>query len=100
MNVLITGASSGIGKALVEQYAQQGATHVYAAARRVNELEALARRYENVTAVPFDAANLAALPAFVHDMVHAKEIDHFVVNAGVQRGFDFTKVRRRDNLHC
>ena len=47
-NVLITGASSGLGEGLALEYARQGAC-VYAAARRVDRLEAMAKRVSSGT---------------------------------------------------
>ena len=85
--VLVTGASSGIGRACVEAFLAQGA-RVIAAARRADRLEELvAGREQSVLAVPMDVrdredvrAALAALPA------EWTPIDVLVNNAGLAAG--------------
>jgi 3-hydroxy acid dehydrogenase/malonic semialdehyde reductase len=85
--VLVTGASSGIGRACVEAFLAQGA-RVIAAARRADRLEELvAGREQAVLAVPMDVrdredvrAALAALPA------EWTPIDVLVNNAGLAAG--------------
>lgn len=49
--VIITGASSGIGKALAEKYASEGANLVLAA-RRIDRLESLKEQLSNVEVLP------------------------------------------------
>lgn len=85
--VLVTGASSGIGRACVEAFLDQGA-RVIAAARRSERLEALrAGREDRVLPLQMDVrdragvvAALAALPA------DWKLIDVLVNNAGLAAG--------------
>lgn len=85
--VLVTGASSGIGRACVEAFLDQGA-RVIAAARRSERLEALrAGRADRVLPLQLDVrdragvvAALAALPA------DWKLIDVLVNNAGLAAG--------------
>ena len=52
--VFITGASSGLGRGLALHYAKEGAK-VFAAARRRDELEKLARESENIVPIPLAA---------------------------------------------
>ena len=54
--VLVTGASSGIGRATALEFASRGHT-VFAAARRESELAQLAREHEQIAAVPMDVTN-------------------------------------------
>jgi 3-hydroxy acid dehydrogenase/malonic semialdehyde reductase len=85
--VLVTGASSGIGRACVDAFLGQGA-RVIAAARRIDRLEELhAGREDSVLPVPMDvrdrsgvSAALAALPA------EWASIDILVNNAGLAAG--------------
>ena len=58
--VFITGASSGLGRGLALHYAKAGAK-VFAAARRREELEKLARESENIVPVPLDVQDTGAL---------------------------------------
>jgi len=42
--VLITGASQGIGRSLVEEYARRGASHIVIASRNKNKLDTVRRQ--------------------------------------------------------
>lgn len=48
LKVFITGASSGLGLAIADEYARQGAT-LALVARRVDALEAFARRFPKLS---------------------------------------------------
>lgn len=92
LRVFISGGTSGIGRALAERFAaHSGTEHVYVAGRRQAELDSLASAHSNVTGLKLDVADLESLPAFVKDLV-GKGINFFVINAGMQRGFDFSEV--------
>lgn len=84
--VLVTGASSGIGRACVEAFVAQGA-RVIAAARRADRLEELSGDGDSVLTVTMDvreraqvSATLAALPE------EWGPIDILVNNAGLAAG--------------
>jgi len=62
-SVLVTGASTGIGRNLAETLAGQG-HHVYAGARRDADLEAL-NAIDNITAVRLDVTNQDQIDAVV-----------------------------------
>jgi NADP-dependent 3-hydroxy acid dehydrogenase YdfG len=51
--IVVTGASSGIGRATAAQLADSGC-RVYAAARRQDSLRALADEHPGIVAVPLD----------------------------------------------
>ena len=81
---LITGASSGLGRALALWFARQGVV-VYAAARRVEQLESLkAEAPEHIIPMVLDVSDADA----THDAVRALDescggLDLVVANAGV-----------------
>jgi len=77
--VFITGASSGLGRGLALHYAKEGAK-VFAAARRRDELEKLARESENIVPVPLDVQDTGAL---VNAIQAAGDLDMVIANAGV-----------------
>ncbi|MEG3111911.1 SDR family oxidoreductase [Pantoea sp. T14] len=74
---LVTGASAGMGEAIVERLCQEGIT-VHAVARRKEQLAALADR---TGCIPHavDVSNLAALTELCRDL----QVDILVNNAGV-----------------
>lgn len=79
---LVTGASSGIGAAVVTALRARGLT-VIAAARRAERLEALAEE-TGCTPLVLDLRDTAAL----YDALGGLEVDILVNNAGLGRGFE------------
>jgi short-subunit dehydrogenase len=81
VNVLITGASSGIGRALAEEYARRG-DHVVVAARRRDRLDELARAIGG-EALSLDVSDGDACFAAVRALDERRPLDVVVANAGV-----------------
>ena len=81
--VFVTGASSGIGRAVTERLARDG-HRVIAAARRTELLDELAAAVDGVEACVLDVTDLDATRAAVAAAVtrHGR-VDVFVANAGV-----------------
>ncbi|KAA0101119.1 SDR family oxidoreductase [Mycolicibacterium sp. P1-18] len=81
--VFVTGASSGIGRAITERLAAAG-HRVIAAARRTELLDELAAGTDGIEACALDVTDLDAVRAAVHATVarHGR-LDVFVANAGV-----------------
>lgn len=85
--VIISGASSGIGQALAERYAAQGAT-LGLIARREPELQRLAARLGVPTRIyPLDVRDAAALAAAADDFMSCHGCPDIVIaSAGVSLG--------------
>jgi short-subunit dehydrogenase len=86
MNILITGASSGIGRALALAYARRGA-HVIVSARRRDRLDELVREIEAAggqgDALPLDVSDGDACFAAVRALDDRLPLDCVVANAGI-----------------
>lgn len=89
----ITGASSGIGKATAEKFAQMGANLILCARRReiLDELKAdLEKKYSiKVQILSFDVRNYDEIMGAINSLSNAwKKIDILVNNAGLALGLD------------
>ncbi|MCL5266741.1 MAG: SDR family oxidoreductase [Bacteroidetes bacterium] len=84
---IVTGAGRGIGRAIAEAFANEGAKVIVTAAKQKNEIEEVASKIAG-TAVPADVANKDDVQRLV-DVVMSKfgRIDILVNNAG--RGMKF-----------
>jgi short-subunit dehydrogenase len=80
--VWITGASSGIGAALAEAFAGEGAELVLSGRRREALAEVAARAQPGATILPFEATDWPALPEAV---AKAGTVDILVNNAGISQ---------------
>ena len=87
MNVLITGASAGFGKALAERLITNG-HRVIGCARRLDKLNALADTLgEAFLPVVMDVSDTASIPLIIADLpADFKQIDVLVNNAGLALG--------------
>ncbi|MCB1941348.1 MAG: SDR family oxidoreductase [Candidatus Accumulibacter sp.] len=85
--LFLTGASSGIGQALAEHYAAQGAL-LGLVARRAMPLQALATRWPGqISCYPLDVTDAAALRAAADDFIGRLGVPDIVIaNAGVSVG--------------
>ncbi|HEX4486610.1 MAG TPA: SDR family NAD(P)-dependent oxidoreductase, partial [Terriglobales bacterium] len=91
-NAIVTGANRGIGRAIVEAFAQGGAS-IWAHARketpefRANMQEIASRHGVEIQPIFFDAADVAATKAAVREISgSARPVDVLVNNAGVAHG--------------
>ena len=91
--VFITGASSGIGKACAEVFAEAGANLILTA-RRIDKLSELAAKLINdnhikVKTIKLDVRNYEEVKDTISSLEDDwKEIDILINNAGLARGFD------------
>ena len=87
MNVLITGASAGFGKALAERLVANG-HRVIGCARRLDKLNALAETLgEAFLPVVMDVSDTASIPKIIADLPDGfNQIDVLVNNAGLALG--------------
>lgn len=87
MNVLITGASAGFGKALAERLVANG-HRVIGCARRLDKLNALADTLgEAFLPVVMDVSDTTSIPQIIADLpADFKQIDVLVNNAGLALG--------------
>ena len=87
MNVLITGASAGFGKALAERLVANG-HRVIGCARRLDKLNALADTLgEAFLPLAMDVSDTASIPQILADLPEDfKQIDVLVNNAGLALG--------------
>ena len=88
LNVLVTGASSGIGRAAASELAARG-HNVFLGARRRTELEELARTSERMEAVPLDVTDpdsVRAAAGRVDELTAGHGIDVLLNSAGYALG--------------
>ncbi|GHA33984.1 SDR family NAD(P)-dependent oxidoreductase [Photobacterium aphoticum] len=107
-NVLITGASSGIGRQLALDYAEQGWT-VFACGQNAERLAQLANAHQNIQTVQFDMTDLAETQAALQALPVVPAL--IILNAGtceyIEHGEIDTDLFRRvfevnvfGTLHC
>ena len=84
--IWITGASSGIGEALAEAFAHQGAS-IILSGRRIDALETVAGRLPTPSLVlPFETTDQATLPAIIQQAIAWQgHVDGLVNNAGISQ---------------
>ncbi|MDX1676289.1 SDR family NAD(P)-dependent oxidoreductase [Arsukibacterium sp.] len=78
---LITGASSGLGKATASLYASKG-WQVYAVARSADKLAELAAKHDNVKPVSLDVTDSVALASWATALPDGQTFDVVILNAG------------------
>lgn len=92
--VMITGASRGIGRALVTAFVEAGAQRVYAAAREVRALDGLVAEHgARVVPVQLDVTDGAQVEAAAR---HAADASILVNNAGRLSSFSLLSTARSD----
>jgi short-subunit dehydrogenase len=87
MNIIITGASSGIGKGLAQYYAKK-ADRLFLLARREDRLQELKKELEcKVDIYTVDVSDFESLQSAINDILSQVDtIDMVIANAGVSLG--------------
>ena len=78
-NAIVTGASFGIGKAISIALAKDG-INVIAVARNKDELDLLAKSYDNIKSYPLDITDEKAVASFI-ESIKDTQIDILINNA-------------------
>ena len=93
--VLVTGASSGVGRSVVSHLA--GSFRVIAVARRRDRLEEAFGSDEDVVIRPLDLLDISAVQDFCEEVLEAGPIvSHIINNAGINRPGAVTALDQRD----
>ena len=98
-NIWITGASSGIGKALAIKFANEG-WNVAASARRENLLKELNQENENIHPFPLDVTNIDQCKTVFENIVEKfKNIEISIFGTGIhdpksEKKFNLDKIRK------
>ena len=85
-NIIVTGASGGIGNSIVERLNQNGA-NILATGTRIEKLEELKRKFNNIKIIKFDISQHDKIEEFIE--IATKELggslDCIVNNAGITK---------------
>jgi short-subunit dehydrogenase len=98
-NIWITGASSGIGKALAIKFAREG-WKVAASARRENLLKELNQENENIHPFPLDITNIDQCKNVFQNIIEKfKDIEISIFGTGIhdpksEKKFNLDKIRK------
>ncbi len=87
LNVLITGASSGIGEALALQYAKTSAAKLYICGRNAERLQDVCRRCQNLGAETetkiIDVTDRSAMTGWINECENKTPLNIVIANAGI-----------------
>ena len=83
-NIIVTGASGGIGNSIIEKLNQAGA-NILASGTRIEKLEQLKDKYENIKILKFDISQSDKIEQFVENATKelGGSLDCIVNNAGI-----------------
>ena len=85
-NIIVTGASGGIGNSIVEKLYEQGA-NILATGTRLEKLEELNRKFDNIKILKFDISQHEKIEEFINDSSEklGGSLDGVINNAGITK---------------
>jgi len=83
-NIIVTGASGGIGNAIIKKLNEAGA-NILASGTRIEKLEELKKNYENIKILKFDISQSDKIEEFIENATNelGGSLDGVVNNAGI-----------------
>ena len=83
-NIIVTGASGGIGNSIVKKLNQAGA-NILASGTRIEKLEELKKNFENIKILKFDISQSDKIGEFIENATNelSGSLDGLVNNAGI-----------------
>jgi 3-oxoacyl-[acyl-carrier protein] reductase len=83
-NIIVTGASGGIGNAIIKKLSEAGA-NILASGTRIEKLEELKKNYEGIKILKFDISESNKIEEFIENATNelGGSLDGMVNNAGV-----------------
>ena len=85
-NIIVTGASGGIGNSIVERLNQNGA-NILVTGTRIEKLEELKKKFDNIKIIKFDISQHDKIEEFIENATEelGGSLDCIVNNAGITR---------------
>ena len=86
LNIIVTGASGGIGNSIVEKLYEAGA-NVLATGTNVEKLENLKKRFKKIKTLPFDISQHDNIESFINDASELLDgnLNCLINNAGITK---------------
>ena len=85
-NIIVTGASGGIGNSIVEKLYENGA-NILATGTKIEKLEKLKAKFDNIKILSFDISNHEKIEEFIENATNklGGSLDCIVNNAGITK---------------
>ena len=85
-NIIVTGASGGIGNSIIEQLNQNG-SNILATGTRIEKLEELKKKFDNIKILKFDISQHDKIEEFIENATKelGGSLDCIVNNAGITK---------------
>ena len=85
-NIIVTGASGGIGNSIVEKFYENGA-NILASGTRIEKLEELKKRFKDIKIMKFDISQHEKIEEFINNATDelGGSLDCIVNNAGITK---------------